>query len=93
VIFVGRPSSTIGVETRRVGVASGKDFRLLYLVAAVFGVDFAGVDFLGVDAGLVVVETGDDASLLVADSRRSRAGRTRFCGIEDCDALTWRKGS
>lgn len=87
-ILVGRPSSTIGVEKRRVGVASGKLLRFLYLAVAVLGVVLAGVDFLGVDAAFVVVEIGDEASLFVADSRRSRAGSTRFCGIVDWGTLT-----
>ena len=91
-IFVGRPSLMVGVDIRCVGVASGKDFRFVYLAATGFGVGFAGVDFLGVDADFVAKEAGDDASLFVTDSRRSRAGRTRFCGMEDCDALACGKG-
>ena len=85
-ILVGRPSSVAGVERRRADVVSGKAFRLLYLFAFVFGVDLAGVDFLGVEASLGV-DIGDDASRFVTDSRRSLAGRTRFCGIVDCGTL------
>jgi hypothetical protein len=87
VILVGSPSSMIGVDGRLVGVASGKAFRLLYLLGAVLGVDFAGVDLLGVGAGFAM-EIGEDASLFVADSRRSRAGSTRFCGTTGGGDLT-----
>jgi hypothetical protein len=82
VTFVGRPSSVTGVEGRRGGVPSGKDFRFLYLVVIVFGVGLAGVDFLGVDADFGAA-IGEDACLFAADSRLSRAGRTRFCGRVD----------
>jgi hypothetical protein len=82
VIFVGTLSSVIGVESRRAGAASDAAFRLLYFDGAVLGVDFAGVPFLGVDAGFAIA-IGEEARLFAADSRRSRAGRTRFWGTED----------
>jgi hypothetical protein len=79
VILVGRVSSTIGVEGRRSGDGSTAGFLVAcFWVGAVLGVDFAGVDFLGV-AGLGG-GIGEDARRFAADSRRSRAGRTRFCG-------------
>jgi hypothetical protein len=78
-IFVGRASSTIGVEGRLSGDGSTAVFlATCFFAGAVFGLDFAGVAFLGV-AGLGA-GIGDDARRFAADSRRSRAGRTRFWG-------------
>jgi hypothetical protein len=77
VIFVGRISSTIGVEGLRKG--DGSTTVLLatcFGAGAAFGVDFAGVAFLGVTG--LGMGNGDDARRFAADSRRSRAGKTRL---------------
>lgn len=80
VIFVGSPSSAIGVDGRRTGVDTGMAFFLLVFVDDVLGVVFAGVGFLGVEEVGLVARIGEDALRFAADSRRSRAGRIRFCG-------------
>lgn len=82
ITFVGIPSSVTGVERRRVGVPSGKAFRLLFLLGTVFEADLRVVDFFGVVADFGAV-MGEEARRFAADSRRSRAGRTRFCGRGD----------
>lgn len=78
-IFVGRISSSTGVEDRRSGDNSTAVFLgPCFWAGAVLGVDLAAVPFLGVvglGAGI-----GEDTRRLAADSRRSRAGRTRFGG-------------
>lgn len=89
--FVGMASSMAGVERRCAGVSSGRPFRLLYLADPVFGVDLFefdlnGLDFFGVDIDLEDV-VGEDACLFTADSRRSRAGRTRLSGMLDDASL------
>jgi len=54
------------------------------LAGFVFG-GLPGVDLFGVETDFGV-EIGEDACLFAADSRRSRAGRTRFGGaVEDSD--------
>ena len=79
-ILVGSISSTMGVEGRRRCDGSTAVFLVTCFCArAVLGVDLAGVAFLGV-AGLGG-GIGEEAWRLAADSRRSRAGRTRFCGV------------
>jgi hypothetical protein len=81
VTLVGRQSSAMGVEGCREGVRSGTTLRLLYLAGFVFG-GLPGVDLFGVETDFGV-EIGEDARLFAADSRRSRAGRTRFDGAAE----------
>ena len=82
--FVGTTSSTrIGVDVPE-GVEGGtRPARFVYLR---FGrVSEAGVVgfFAGVGAG-----AGEYALRLAADSRRSRAGRTRLCGFSSAIAVS-----
>ena len=80
ITLVGRFSSTRGVEGRRTDDGSRAAFFFTYFCAGPsLGVDLVGVDFLGV-TGFGGAK-GEDSRRLAADSRRSRAGSTRLCGV------------
>lgn len=77
-ILVGRTSSTIGVEGRRTDACSTVALLVVcFWVGVDLGVDLGGAGFFGVV--FLGGGVGDEARRFAADSRRSRAGRTRFC--------------
>lgn len=74
-------SSTGGVEASRgVGVRAVRLLYFLFGLSSLAGVAGA-LNLLAVDFLLVSVVGGAGEYRFAADSRRSRAGRTRFAGV------------